>query len=125
MSKSDPHSQNPYEVPIADRTSAPRSPTSRSFKVKNVDVLSVAITFAVLYAAIALVVGVVFFLISLVGAGLSNSGAGAIAGVGTGVIMLFLLPILYGFGGFIGGLLVAALYNLAANFTGGIKITLE
>jgi hypothetical protein len=42
------------------------------------------------------------------------SGAGAV-----------LLPILYGFGGFLYGLIVAVLYNILANLVGGIVIEVE
>ncbi len=43
----------------------------------------------------------------------------------TEIAICFLLPIFYIVGGFIGGIIVAALYNLCAKLVGGIKITLE
>ncbi|MGA2053220.1 MAG: hypothetical protein ABSH19_07910 [Opitutales bacterium] len=41
-----------------------------------------------------------------------------------GVFALF-LPVIYGVVGFLGGLLMAAVYNLLARFTGGLEVTVE
>ncbi|SCK15999.1 hypothetical protein [Vogesella sp. LIG4] len=40
-------------------------------------------------------------------------------------IMVVVLPLLYAVGGFIGTLIAAWLYNLAASWTGGIEITVS
>jgi hypothetical protein len=39
--------------------------------------------------------------------------------------MVILFPVFYGILGGLGGLLVAFLYNLVAQFIGGLEITLE
>ncbi|MDP2933779.1 MAG: DUF3566 domain-containing protein [bacterium] len=41
------------------------------------------------------------------------------------IIFFIFIPILYIIGGFIVGIIGAAIYNLCAKFVGGIKITLE
>lgn len=53
--------------------------------------------------------------------GASSSGNnGFLAG---GIFFLVLIPFLYAAGGFIVGVLVAAVYNLIAGWTGGIEMT--
>jgi len=39
--------------------------------------------------------------------------------------VVFVLPFLYGVGGFIGGLIMAALYNVVATVTGGLEFDFE
>ncbi len=41
------------------------------------------------------------------------------------IIFFIFVPLLYMLFGFIGGIIMAALYNLCAKFVGGIKIALE
>lgn len=75
--------------------------------------LSVGLVFGAMYIVIGLVAGVVFFLLSLV-----SPEHDAI----DGIVALILSPVLYGVLGFVGGILVAALYNLVAPQVGGIRI---
>lgn len=91
--------------------------------VRRVSVLSVGKVLACLYALLGLIVGGLFSFLSLAGAA-AGGGQGAAAivfGVGAAIIM----PILYGLAGFIGGVITAALYNLAASLVGGIEIELS
>jgi len=61
--------------------------------------------------------------ISSMGAGLGTGIPGF--GKGLGVGMFIIVPVMYGAMGFIGGALVAAVYNVVAGWTGGIGIDLE
>ena len=96
--------------------------------IKRIDVLSVAKITGIIAAAFGLFFGVIFFLFSslfssLFGAILCNHGGGtAMFG---GIAGIFLLPILYGIFGFIGGLIQAFVYNLASGFVGGVRIEVE
>jgi hypothetical protein len=100
--------------------------------VKSVGVLSVGKVFACLYALLGLIVGGIFSLFALASAlaGAAAGGAppdaqhsGAVALLlGAGAIII--MPILYGLGGFVGGMIAAALYNVVAAITGGIEIEL-
>lgn len=92
--------------------------------IKHIDVLSVAKITGIIAAAFGLFFGVIFFLFSsLFGAILGNHGGGtAMFG---GIAGIFLLPILYGIFGFIGGLIQAFVYNLASGFVGGVRIEVE
>ena len=95
--------------------------------IKRVDVISVAKITGIIAAAFGLLAGVIFFLFgsmfgALLGAGGESGGAAAMFGGFMGII---LLPMLYGVFGFIGGLIQAFVYNLAAGFVGGIRVETE
>ena len=98
--------------------------------IRRVGVLSAAKLLGVLYAALGLLIGVLFALFSMVGGGAMLAGGGdAAAGggmmMGMGIGFLIFAPIFYGLLGFIGGALSAWLYNLAAGWIGGIEIDLQ
>lgn len=103
--------------------------------LKRIGVLSLARVLGGLYAAIGLIVGVIFSLASMLGAlgGLAAStgantdeAAGALIALipllfGVGAIVFF--PLFYGLMGFAGGALAALLFNLLAGVFGGIEMT--
>lgn len=100
--------------------------------IKRVGALSLGKLMGLMYAGIGLLIGAVFGLFSLVGgmAGLAAqegaegaAGAGLLAGMGLAAVVVF--PIMYGLMGFIGGLLSAVFYNLAARFVGGVELDVE
>jgi hypothetical protein len=99
--------------------------------IRRVNVLSCAKVQGTLYAILGLIIGAIVALFSLFGAALgqmmsNSSGAGANSAIsavfGLGAVIIF--PIFYGLIGFVAGALIAALYNLAARFAGGIEIDL-
>lgn len=90
--------------------------------VKRVGMLSLAKIMAVIYAGIGVLVGIFIALASTMG-GIHHQGSGLGMGLGFGAIILF--PILYGVLGFIGGIISAWLYNLAAGFIGGVELDLQ
>ena|SRR6266699_393174 len=92
--------------------------------VKSVGVFSSGKVMGSLYALLALIIGALFSLLSLVGASVAGQRQGGLAllfGVGAVVI----LPIFYGIAGFIGGIIGAALYNVVASVVGGIEIEMD
>jgi hypothetical protein len=92
-------------------------------RVKSVGVLSSGIVMGALFAVLGLLVGGILTLASLAGALADGGQAGAMAAmVGVGAVIV--VPLFYGVLGFIGGLLMALLYNLVAMFTGGLEIEL-
>jgi hypothetical protein len=77
-----------------------------------------------LYALLGLIIGGIFSLMSLIGATLGGSEQGAIALL-FGVGAIIILPVFYGLLGFIGGVIMAALYNVVASIFGGIEIEVQ
>jgi len=99
--------------------------------IKRIGVISAAKIGGIIGAAFGLIIGVIFFLVySVIGVAASSfgpdhgSGAGALLG-GLGVISIIAFPVMYGIAGFIGGLLQAFIYNLAAGFVGGLQVETE
>jgi hypothetical protein len=92
--------------------------------IKRVGVLSMGKVMGCVYAAIGLIAfGLVFLFMSLaaaVGPGRNQ----AVAQMG-GVWAIIFAPVLYGVLGFLGGVLMAAIYNIAASLIGGIEIELS
>ena len=93
--------------------------------VKSVGVISVAKIYAAISAAMGLLIGIMFALASMVGAGLAESSEMGMLGPMLGVGAVIALPILYGCFGFIGGVIGAGLYNIFAGMVGGVRLDLE
>jgi hypothetical protein len=94
-------------------------------RLKHIAPIQCAVVLAVLYALFGIIGGIIFIpymalISSTVG---DRSGMGPFAGIGIFAVVLF--PIFYGIGGFIGGLIMAFLYNLVARWTGGLEVTFE
>ena len=93
-------------------------------EIKHISVLSAGKVMGIICAAIGLIAGVLFLLFGSMLGGLaaaSGGDGGGIMAIG-GVMGVILLPILYGIFGFIGGVIQAFVYNLAAGWVGGIRI---
>ena len=87
--------------------------------------LSLAKVVGTVYAMLGLIGGAIFSLIALAGGFAANSssvgGFAAIAGVGA----IIAFPILYGCIGFVGMLIIGALFNLAAGMVGGVEVDVK
>ena len=81
-------------------------------RIKRFSILQAGKLLAVLYGFVSVVLLPIFLLVAV----FSSKG-----GTAPMLTMLILYPIL----GFVGGILGAALYNLAARFVGGLEVTLE
>jgi hypothetical protein len=98
--------------------------------IRRVGVFSWAKIAGLIYAMVGLIVGAIFALVSLFGVALGSAFASSSADAGRllpalfGVGAVVFLPLLYGLLGFIGGLLAAGLFNLAAGMVGGLEIEL-
>ena len=93
--------------------------------VKRVGPLSVAKNAAVLYAVLGLIFGAMFSLAAMAGAfSQATEPVGMMAGLfGIGAIVI--LPIFYACMGFVGALIMCALYNVIAAMVGGIELDIE
>ncbi len=99
-------------------------------RLRHIAVVQFALVAAVLYGLIGILIGLVWWLVlspimmaGVKSSGVSAPGVAAMSGLGFFAIIFF--PIMYGIIGFIAGLLYAALYNLAARWTGGFELTLD
>jgi hypothetical protein len=94
--------------------------------IKRVNPISAGKVSGLLGALLGLVIGGFLSLIGLTFGSLASAAGGdsggTFAGMLFGVGAIVILPIFYGIIMFIGGLLQAALYNVAAGMTGGIEI---
>ncbi|NMC44118.1 MAG: hypothetical protein GYA46_09390 [candidate division Zixibacteria bacterium] len=94
--------------------------------LRRIGPFSCAKVSAVLYLIIGLIVGAIFSLISLMVSSIGgDSEISGMMGMLFGVGSIIFFPIIYAIAGFIGGLIMAALYNLVAGMVGGIELDLE
>ncbi len=98
--------------------------------LRRIGVVSCAKMMTMLYALLGLVVGIFFSLFGLLGmaaglAGGREGAPGAAIGAIFGIGAIIFMPIVYGLLGFIGGLLMAWLYNFVARLAGGIELELS
>ena len=90
--------------------------------VKRVGPLSLAKIAGVVYSAVGLIFGCVLALVSVLTSAGSQQPAGPLFGAIFGAGAVIFLPLFYGCLGFLGSLLMAALYNLVARSVGGIEL---
>jgi hypothetical protein len=97
-------------------------------EIRRIGVLSTALMFGVLYAALGLIFGLLFACTTLLSVGIVASAAEDLGIGGGGVVFAMLyavcFPLLYGAIGFVMGAILAFLYNIIAGIIGGIKIEL-
>ncbi|MFN2529759.1 MAG: hypothetical protein ABR555_00530 [Pyrinomonadaceae bacterium] len=99
--------------------------------IRRFGVFSVAKMQALVGFVMGLIIGVIYGLILIVagaailGFGGRDAAAGGVGPVVMGIGVMIIVPIFYTILGFIGGAIVALVYNLAAGVIGGVKFDLE
>ncbi len=100
--------------------------------IRKIGVLSLGKLMAVMYAGIGLLIGALYALFAVVGGGAMMAMGGAEdAAIGGGMVMVMglaaviIAPIFYGILGFIGGVISAFFFNLAAKYTGGLELEVQ
>jgi hypothetical protein len=100
--------------------------------IRRFGVMSVAKMYGLLMFIFGLIFGVIYGLFFIIfGAAMSALGTGSEATAGgastivIGIVMMIGIPIMYGFLGFIMGIIAALVYNGAAGLVGGVKFDLE
>lgn len=91
--------------------------------IKRFGVLQMAKVLGVLYFVLTAIFCIPGGLIVLLAGGLQ--GKEGLMGGAIGGVAMFFFPVIYGVLGFIGGAILAALYNAVAGFIGGIEMELE
>jgi hypothetical protein len=90
-------------------------------RVQRINVAQLAKLMGVLDLMLGVVVGVCFYLFSTVAGSAASSMFPMMGGIG----MLIFFPVMYGVFGFVGGALIAWLYNLVAGMVGGVEFEIE
>jgi hypothetical protein len=94
--------------------------------LRSVGVLSAGKISGAIGVFIGLLVGAFFAMLSAAGVAMQNQGNGPqLPAVFFGMGALIIAPLFYGFFGFIGGIINAAIYNLVAGFVGGLELEFE
>jgi hypothetical protein len=94
--------------------------------VRRVGPLSAAKLMGALYVVIGLLIGACVSVISIAGgAFIPSDESNGMAGALFGAAAIVVLPILYGVFGFIGSLIMAAVYNAVASVIGGVEIDVQ
>ena len=104
--------------------------TTTKTSLKRIEPLSAGKILAGIYGVIGLVLGVIYFFIILAVAVAAGASAnylwlGLIGGLIGGLVAAALITIFYAGVGFVAGLLMAVIYNVAANKFGGLQIETE
>lgn len=100
--------------------------------LKKIGPLSLAKIYGVMMFVMALLIAIpygLFIIIwSVVGGTAAGGNEGLMLGGGgavMGILVMILMPIIYGLMGFVGGALTAFLYNIFAKFVGGVEVEVE
>src|SRR5829696_412505 len=100
-------------------------------QIRRMGVLSCAKIYSITLAAMGLIIGVIYGLIFMVVGGAMMAGGGRDAGMAggsslvIGLVMMIAIPVMYGIIGFIGGIIGALVYNVAAGVVGGLELEIE
>ena len=101
-------------------------------QIKRMGVFSCAKIYSITLAAMGLIVGVIYGLIFIVlGGAMMAAGGGRDSGMAggstlvIGLVMMIAIPVMYGIIGFIGGIIGALVYNVAAGIVGGLELEIE
>lgn len=87
--------------------------------IKRIGVLKLGIFQGCMGVLFGLLAGVI---VMLFGSMIGQASGSASLGMLGGAAALIMLPIIYGIGMFIAGIIGAAIYNLVANLVGGVEI---
>lgn len=94
-------------------------------RIRNINVIQYALVYAVLSALAGILVAILAFPAMALFASFPMPGTGRHGMMALGFFPFILMPLFYGVFGFVAGIVIAALYNLVAGWTGGIEATLE
>ena len=92
--------------------------------IQSVRVFSCAKIMGAIYGVLGLLLGPIFFLVTLFGA-LTGDHANRILAIVGGLALMVFVPIFYGALGFGMGALSAWIYNIAAKRLGGIQVEMK
>ena len=91
--------------------------------IKRIGILSLGKVLAVLYAIMGLLVALFLNLLPMPMSSMMHSPVAGGPLFGTGAIIA--LPIIYGVMGFIAGIIIALVFNIASGMIGGLEVEIE
>ena len=97
-------------------------------RLKRIGPMQAGKVLGILYGVIGLIFVPFFVVAAVLGAFAEQGQADAAAGVavaGGMILMAVLFPIMYAVFGFVGGVIMAAVYNLIARWVGGLELEFE
>jgi hypothetical protein len=115
---------NPYDAP-SQATPVNPQVIGKMVTIKRIGILSSGLMTGAMYVFIALVLATVMLVMTILGIEIKGDADALVLGVGFSIFLLVFLPIIYGILGFIFGVIMAAVYNVAARMTGGIQLNLD
>jgi hypothetical protein len=83
-------------------------------KIKKINVLKLAFIMAIIYGVLSAIIFIIAGLFGLV-----------VQSQSIGLVLSIIMPIIYAFAGFIGGLIMGSMYNLVSKWIGGIEVEVE
>ncbi len=100
--------------------------TTMTSRVRSINPLQLGLVLGIIYALVGILAAIFFMSFGgmmMAMAPMYGRGFGGFGGFGAFSLIIF--PVMYFVGGFLGGLIVGALYNLVAGWIGGVEITLD
>lgn len=116
-------SVNPYSPSAQPVAKYNALASSRTLRVKTVEPLSMGKMLGALYVLLGAIIAVFMGIFAFVGAVSGGNGTATAAVPAVG--MMIFMPLIYGLIGFMGGVILALLYNLVARFVGGVEFEVE
>jgi hypothetical protein len=116
------------DIPPSSWQQAASPPLPAQKILKRIGPLKLGLMLGAMYALLSLFFIPIILLVSAVqvhhAAASGQAQPNAMPVLFTGVFVCF-IPVIYGAMGFIGGVIMGAIYNLVARFVGGIEVTVE
>ncbi|MGH8162941.1 MAG: hypothetical protein ACREP1_01250 [Rhodanobacteraceae bacterium] len=94
-------------------------------RLRSLNIIQWGLVSGLIYAIFGLIAGIFWIPLAGMMALMPTARGPMMPGAGIGIFAIVLFPILYFIGGFIFGIIFAALYNLVARWTGGVEMTLD
>ena len=96
-------------------------------RIRHINIVQWALVSGLVYAALGLILGLFWIpvaaLMTAASGGMTHGGG--MMGAGLGLFAIIVFPIMYFVIGFVVGIIFSALYNLVAEWTGGVEMKLE
>ncbi len=97
--------------------------TATTTRLRSINPIAIGLVLGIMYALFGVLVAL--FFMAFGGMMMATVPMYAHGFGGLGIFSLVIFPVIYFVGGFLGGLVTAALFNLVAGWVGGVELTFE